>query len=404
VAADRQALSPEAKLLFLAAAVSPSESALRQSLSGGIDWAELCFLAQHENAASILVRLLDRVGADSNNSGYQQLRQLARLSTMQMLQLEQLLHETLGILARENIDAILLKGAGLAYTAYSSFPDRPMSDIDLLVRSPHAERAWSLLQTHGWTSSGMKIEMDRYSGHQHFPRLVREAGRFPLEIHDALLPEGHPFRFSMDAIWDRARNETVKGQVITIPHPIHQLWHACVHFAWSHAFQWGGWRTFRDVAAIIHRNRIEWPEFLALALESRAATCCFWTLKLARRLAGAAVPDAVLGSLRPRYPQFILNRLEGHLLASLFPSDYRCPSVRLTRRLWEAAIAPRWSGHGSSRPFHVTERWVQTAKQPDQEPRVGVTLSDRFRKMRAGVTYLLRVSRMSLPGDLAQPL
>ena len=122
MAADRQALSPEAKLLFLAAAVSPSESALRQSLSGGIDWAELCFLAQHENAASILVRLLDRVGADSNNSGYQQLRQLARISTMQMLQLEQLLHETIGILAREDIDAVLLKGSGLAYTAYLLLP------------------------------------------------------------------------------------------------------------------------------------------------------------------------------------------------------------------------------------------------------------------------------------------
>ena len=401
LAAERQALSPEAKLLFLAAAVSPSESAVRESLSGGIDWAELCFLAQHENAASILVRLLDRVGADSNDSGYQKLRQLARISTMHMLQLEQLLQQTIGILDRENIDTLLLKGAGLAYSAYSSFPDRPMGDIDLLVPAPHAERAWSLLQTHGWTSSGMKIEMDRYSEHQHFPRLAREAGAFLLEIHAALLPEENPFRFSTDAIWARARNETVKGQAMTIPHPIHQLWHACVHFAWSHAFQWGSWRTFRDVAAIVHRDSIEWPEFVAFALESRAATCCFWTLRLARRLAGAPVPDTVLRSLRPRYPEFILNRLEGHLLVSLFPSDDRCPSVRLTRRLWEAAIAPRWSGHGSSRPSHVTERWVQRAGRRDPEPRVGVTLAERFRKMRAGGTYLLRVSRLSLPGDLA---
>ena len=76
----------------------------------------------------------------------------------------------------------------------------------------------------------------------------------------------------------------------------------------------------------------------------------------------------------------------------------RCASLA---RLWEAAIAPGWSGHGSSRPSHVTERWVQVAGQTKPEQQVGVTLMDRFRKMRAGATYLLRVSRLSLPGDLA---
>ena len=175
---------------------------------------------------------------------------------MRMLQLEHLLRRD----RRDSCETktstrYLLKGAGLAYTAYSSFPDRPMGDIDLLVPSPHAERAWSLLQTHGWTSAGMKIERDRYSGHQHFPRLVTGGRQVSPGDTRRSSAGGAPVPvFHGRRLGPAPRHVTVKGQVMTAPHPIHQLWHACVHFAWSHAFQWGSWRAFRDVAAIIHRN------------------------------------------------------------------------------------------------------------------------------------------------------
>src|SRR5207247_3758434 len=128
------------------------------------------------------------------NSGYQELRQLAKLSVMQMLQLEQLLHQTIDILTQQDIEAVLLKGAGLAYTAYSSFAERPMGDLDVLVRPPHAERAWSLLQTRGWTLPETRVGSERFTGHQHLPRLFHESGAFRLEIHDNLLPGEHPFR------------------------------------------------------------------------------------------------------------------------------------------------------------------------------------------------------------------
>ena len=397
----RASLSPEAKVLFLAAAVSPTDSALRQALSEGIDWDELCLLAEHERATSILLGHLSRVGADSGNSGYQQLRQLAVISAMHMLRLEQLLHQTINILARERIDPILLKGAGLAYTAYTSFSDRPMSDLDLLVLPRDAERAWSLLQTHGWTAA--RIESVPFSRHHHLPRLFREGGAARLEIHDALLPDGQPFRISMDTIWARAEHVTANGRVVMVPHPMHQLWHACVHFAWSHGMEWGSWRTFRDTTAIIDRNKIDWTEFLAFARETRATTCCFWTLRLTRRLTGAPVPGAVLDSLRPPYPEFIVNRLERHLLASLFPSDNRCPSVRLTRRLWEVAVAPDWSGHGDARPWQVSKQRLASFERVESEPPIGGTITDRLRKIRAGCAYLLRVSRLALPVDLEEP-
>jgi hypothetical protein len=315
---------------------------------------------------------------------------------MQMLQLEQLLHQTIDILARHKIEVVLLKGAGLAYTAYSSFADRPMGDIDVLVRPEHAERVWSLLQQHGWTPTPMDSDSALYTGHHHLPPLFRDSVRFRLEIHSRLLPAEQPFRFSTDALWLRAHRVTVNGRVITVPNPMHQLWHTCVHFAWSHGMQWGSWRTMRDSAAIIQKGGFGWTEFVAFARETRAATCCFWTLRLARRLTGAAVPDDVLASLRPPYPEFIIERLERHFVSNLFPSEVRCPSVWLTRWLWEAGVLPGWSGHDTARPWQVSERWI-AASEPKSEPPGGRAVRGWFRSIRGIVTYLLRLSHFSLP-------
>jgi hypothetical protein len=291
---------------------------------------------------------------------------------------------------------MLLKGAGLAYTAYTSFADRPMGDLDLLIRPRHARRAWSLLQTHGWLFPNV-AEMSRFSGHHHLPPLFQEARTFRMEIHDALLPEEHPFRFSTDSLWARAVKVSAHGREFTVPHPMHQLWHVCVHFAWAHGMTWGSWRTLRDCAALIERGQFDWPEFVGFAKETRATTCCFWTLRLARQLTGAPVPDHVLKSLRPPYSEYIVRRLERHFVSSLFPSEDRCPSVRLGQRLWEMALLPRWSGHGAARPWHVTERWSVNSDPLEAKGPDGRTVIDSVRKIVAGGAYLLRLGRVSLP-------
>ena len=389
-------LGPEARLLMLAAGAS-DDDATRAILREPINWKDLCILAHHEKASSVLVRQLNRLGVEIGDYQYLELRQLATDSVMQMLQLEQLLNQILDFLASEKIDAVLLKGAGLAYTVYASFPDRPMGDIDVLVRPEHAQRAWSLLQKKGWTPLSTDEQSTRHAGHHHLPPLFHDGATFRLEIHDALLPGEHPFRFSTAEIWRRARQITVNGRTILVPALMHQLWHICVHFAWSHAMQWGSWRAVRDTAAIIRRGEVDWTQFVSFARESRAATCCFWTLRLTRRLTGAAVPDYVLTSLQPPYPDFIIDRLERHFVSSLFPSEDRCPSVLLTRRLWEAGVSPRWSGHGAARPWQVSERWIAASGLPKSKESASRAVTRWVRRMGASVTYLLRLTGFALP-------
>ncbi len=401
VIATNATLSPTARLLLLTAAVQPSDAVKRQLLSEGIDWHELCALAERERAAPIVLRHLSRLDASAPGTRFQDLRRLATGSVMRMLQLEQLLHQTLNDLEQQGIEVMLLKGAGLAYTAYCSFTDRPMGDLDVLVQPDKAERAWLHLQTRGWTWPEAQWAAENYTAHQHLPPLIREQGGYRLEIHRDLSPGGHPFRISPDTLWARAQRVPTTGGVLTVPHPLHQLWHVCVHFVWQHQMGWGGWRALRDSAAIVRRGDVAWPEFVDLARETRAGTCCYWMLRLARRLAAAAVPDHVLAALRPPGPEPMIEQLERHYVMSFFPSALGCPSVWLTRRLWEAGIRPRRSGHGRMRPWHVSERFVDAGKRRAAEPRRR-TFWAKLRRIGAWADYLRRVRRLVIP--LNEPL
>jgi hypothetical protein len=101
--------------------------------------------------------------------------------------------------------------------------------------------------------------------------------------------------------------------------------------------------------------------------------------------------------LRPPHSAFIIERLERHFVSSLFPSENSCPSVWLTRRLWEAGISPRWSGHGATRPWQVAERWLAAGEPDGSSKPVGRAVIEWLRHIGAGVTYLLRLTRFVLP-------
>lgn len=385
----RAALSPEAQLLMAAAdAQSVDQAALLRLLAGDIDWSKVTTLAHQEGATTMLWQ---RVGRTANGqlprTVATQWQKLAMIGEFELRRLELILHEVLELVATRDIEAMLLKGSALAHTIYGSFPDRPMSDLDLLIRPERAQEAWSLLQSEGWTWPAASWPVERYTAHQHLPPLVQTRGaEVRLELHTALLPDGHPFDWPVDNIWRGVQRLAKRGRSVLVPHPLHQLLHVCTHFAWSHEMRWGSWRALRDVAAITQRTDVDWVPFVHLARDSRAMTCCYWSLRLARTLAGARVPENVLEALRPPRPAFVLDRLEFHYLGQLFSSERGCPSETLNRGLWELGIAPRWSRHGKSRPWHGSSRWMTAPT------RRSARLLQRARHAAEALGYVSRLS------------
>lgn len=349
-------LSAEARLLLLSAGGAANDAAIRRLLAGPVDWETLGALAARERAAPVLWSRLAAAADGPLPAAAAPLERLARVSEFRMLHLEQRLGESLAALARERVDVVLLKGAALALTVYGSFVRRPMSDVDLLLRPGAAPHARTVLLAAGWASTELEAERDFFEGHHHLPALTDARGTgVRLELHTALFFEGHPFRLSPADVWARATPLIAFGQRVAVPSLRDQLVHLCLHFAWSHMMATGAWRTFRDLQMLVDTGRVSWGEFVAGARESRGASCCYWTLRLARALSAVTVPDDVLAALRPPLPAFALDRLEHHFAANLFPTEAVCPSVAMAYAMWRLGVRPRWSGHGAVRPWDRTD-------------------------------------------------
>lgn len=393
----RSALSHEAALLLVTAGGEANEVSLRRLIEHQVDWLKLELLAERERATPILWRLLQRVGEDRlPRDVVTAWRKRAMIAEFQALHQEQSLHGAVRTLAAHGIDVMLLKGSALAYTAYPAFADRPMGDVDILVHPECAQEAWVLLQAHGWIWPSAEWPARYYAAHQHLPPLRDSGGaQLRLEVHTDIMPAGHPFGTSPATLWSDATRVRLNGCSALAPGPVHQLLHLCIHFAWSHQLQWGGWRAFRDVHALAHRGAFPWPEFVGVANESRAATCCYWTLRLARALSGAPVPDDVLQALHPPRGNFLLDRLEHHYALQLFPAEHGCPSVTLSRRLWSVGMAPRWSGHGSVRPWTMSDEWPETANRGSATDSWTRRLASQAQHVAGSLAYLwqMRVAR-----------
>lgn len=342
----------EARVILLSAGGDAASPMLGAALRREIDWPLLCILADREQASSVLWAHLKRLGYAAGSPESTTLQRLAMVSEFNLLRLQRRLYETSDALSAAGIDAVLLKGAAVAHSAYASFVERPMSDIDLLVAPEQAEGAQEILGASGWIGSLHGPPAAAYDGHQHLPPYVDARGsNARLELHTDLFFEGHPFRFSASVVRQRAQRLRTNQHVLLVPDPLHQLFHACLHFVYGHLMTVSAWRTFRDVAALGGSGLIDWKGFVELARESGGATSCYWTFKLAQATASVTVPSHVLDDLRPPLPGAALRILERHFSLGLLPTASGCPSVRLRNLMWRVGVFPRLRGLGPVRPW-----------------------------------------------------
>jgi hypothetical protein len=355
-------LARESTVVALTAGGPAGEQALPSLLGQSLDWGVVVNLATRERAVGPVARVLTRLGPSAVPTPVlERLARMGMISEFQLASLHDRLGKLLTLFALHDIEALLLKGAGLAYSAYTSTDERPMGDIDLLVRPDVAERAWSLAVANGWMRRKDVAQERSYEDHQHLSPLEDADGlQIGLEIHIALFTQQAPFKLDASSLWERARRITIAGSPALVPSPEDQLIHAALHFAWSHEMAFGAWRTLRDVERIIATSAVNWTEFVDRAIASRGGTCCYWTLRLARDLTGVTVPEAVLEALSPRLPEPVLRRLTCYYAQQALPTpEAAINSVSLARALWTLGVRPRAQGHRSSRPWLDTEEWVR---------------------------------------------
>jgi hypothetical protein len=395
-------MTPEARLVLLSAGASTASPLAAELVSAPLHWRSVLVHANNQGATARLHDTLRGLPAATIPEVVSTaLRRATLVSAFHQGVLEDRLDEALRTLSAAGIPCVLLKGAALAISTYRSFEGRPMNDVDLLVRADDAERAQRALLDAGWLRPEDRGEdvpdEELYRLHQHLPPLVDGSGTgVGLEIHTDLFSAGHPFGVLTDEIWTGADEVEFRGRPVRVPRPAQLTVHCCLHFAWSHMARSGAWRAFRDLTVLARDPGFDWDEVVTLALRSRARSACYWTLLLARDVSGLPVPDRTLAALEPPLGEATRRVVGRHLANGLLPTARLCPSVRLSRWMWLAAIRPGWSDHGASRPWTHSAEFAP--RDRDEVAERGLAkLSHHFRQASRWRTYLSGVLAAGQP-------
>lgn len=372
----------------------PDPGELARLQGPDIDWTMVRVLASQERLLTVFWPRLERSGIAVPPEHVGALRMQTMVAEFQLGTAGRVLQDVADVSHSLGIDLMLLKGAALALTVYSGFHDRPMGDLDVVARGADADRLWTALREAGW-----ELEAEGgaafYEGHQHLPPLVWGGGLgVVLEIHRSLLAERSPFLLDDEHWWQNTRTVDFGGHDVAVLRAEAQLLHLAIHFAWSHALGRGLGRTVRDVSAVIAATPPDWEVLVRDAHAARAGSSLYWTLRLARSLGGASVPDEVLTRLRPARPRWLLSWLERSFVeAALFRS---CPYPRILEVLWALGIDPKGSGHGRERPWGADDQFrAEVAHLADDE---ASGLADRVARIPAGLGYLKRMVSGALGG------
>jgi hypothetical protein len=358
-------LSREARVVFLTASSSAGDAEIERLLGAGVAWDRLLAVATMHKAAASVCRALERIqSAAVPPQVTQQLRLQRMVGDFHALHLRQRLLETLQVLQRRNVTVMLLKGAAMGASVYESFSERPMADIDLLVRPDEVGEAAAALDEAGWIADTHPERAAFYERHHHLAPLKDARGSgHAIELHVRGFPPPNPFGDVAAEMWSDAQITTSEFSGAVLPSRPHLLVYACVHFAWSHKMRKGAWRTIRDCAEL-GGTGLDWDAVVDTAKRWKAASACYWTLRLAASLAQLKVPAAVLTAMRPPTAAPLLNILERHAVAVAVPGERpACPSERMSDLMWRAAIRPRWSGHIDGRPAEHRPEWVDSGPQ-----------------------------------------
>ena len=263
------------------------------------DWNLLPSIAQGEGAAPLLYSILERAASDGQPvSGILQpaakavLAQSYYASAAFNALLCRELDGILAALTHAGVPVILLKGAALIKTIYADPAERPMSDLDLLVRRIHIRPAVRALQ-----AAGYQRLMDNYIRY-HVLLLDRQAGRVSVELHWSLVLNDQRFPALIDWFWRQSEPLDPANPLVLTLTPTAQLLYLAAHLALQHTGQarliW-----YYDLYRLITRlgdcandlSHIDWDDLLQQASQVSWADALLQALDGAQARFGFALPD-----------------------------------------------------------------------------------------------------------------
>lgn len=266
------------------------------------------------------------------------------------------------------LDALLLKGAALMIGGMVEIGSRPMSDFDLLVRPPDAERAIDVLQDDGWVADPpLREQMVDF---HHAARFKRGESSCDLhwwslwEMRDAAA-DGRMFDTAEEVVFDGVPLRLPRGEQLVL--------HVIVHG--TRAFDPSSVRWIGDALAVLRSRTIDWDVFAHEAESRGVAHAVAAALAYLRDAFGAAIPDETIRRLDAQRVGLLTRRLYSPASAS---SWRRTAYVHALLRIAAAQRGRRfaWLSRNVQHDFAARSLWHVAT---------GVT-SRALRKLRRAMT------------------
>ena len=212
---------------------------------------------------------------------------------------ERELASVLRAFAEHGVDAIVVKGAALAYTCYEQPWLRKRTDTDVLIEREWLEFAAGALGAAGYMPA-TALSTGEFVSHQAaFERRDEHGVSHVVDVHwKAVNPQILADAVSFKSVRTGSRLVSRPGLTLRVPDPSWSLLLACVHRLAHHQDQERlGWLfdihlLARDLGAS------GWDHFIAIAAAQRVSAICADGLEASMRLVGASVPGHVIQILK----------------------------------------------------------------------------------------------------------
>ncbi len=192
-------------------------------------------------------------------------------------------------LALSGIDVMPLKGALLHKLVYSDPADRPLSDVDILVRPKDALRARDVLVGAGYAPTEYPWQ---------FSTEYRSPFALVLDLHTSLFDEAR-YRFSATAVFSRGRRDSLLfGAPVVVQHPLDLYAHLVGKFASDHLDRSATTRL-KELSLAAERLDLAPDETALHLLKCGMRRAARYVLPLARDVCGDNFAPAVLALLPP---------------------------------------------------------------------------------------------------------
>ena len=284
-----------------------------------VNWQKLLRSANSYDLAPLLyLNLKMSVGSDLiPTSVSERLETIYKRSCVEVMNAFVKLEEILSTFSRAGIPAIVLKGAALTALVYRRMGLRPMVDIDLLVRKKDLDRAALILSRLGYFPDESYHSQEWYKDqHHHLAPYIVPDRSLGLELHHHVISPASRLQIPIDEFWRRARPTPIASVPALVLSPEDILISLCLHGS-INCFS----RVLRDLVDItevirLYLEEINWDRLSKQARTYEVAKSVFYSLWLAERFTGAAVPPHVLQRLESALET---SRLESGCLKFLIP-------------------------------------------------------------------------------------